>query len=148
LLKENPIHFFISLKGANLYGAHLRGANLCKADLSETILDEADLSRTNLTGASLRNTNLIGADLSDANLHEADLSRANLTDVKGAAEEQLATCKSLKGATMLYGQRYEDWLRTPEGEAWFNKWKKGRGEDGENSSSTQRRLERTSEKPD
>jgi len=146
LLEENPKHFFISLKGVTLHGAQLRGATLCKADLSETILDEADLSRTNLTGASLRNTNLIGADLRDANLHEADLSGANLTNVKGVTDEQLATCKSLKGATMPYGQRYEDILTTPGGQVWFNTYMKGSGEDGENSSSSQRPLGRTSEK--
>jgi hypothetical protein len=37
----------------------------------------------------------------------------------------LAACKSLEGATMPNGQKYEDWLTS-----------KGRGDDGENSDSS------------
>jgi hypothetical protein len=41
-------------------------------------------------------------------LLEADLTGADLTGVKGLTEEQLATSKSLEGATMPNGQKYED----------------------------------------
>jgi len=130
LLEQSELHFFIRLKGANLHGAHLSGANLNKAILSETVLEEADLSGTDLRGASLRNTNLSGADLreaalSEADLSGADLSGADLSDAKGVADGQVATCKSLKGATMPYGQQYEDWLKTPPGREWLNRYKKG-----------------------
>ena len=66
---------------------------------------------------AVRNANLRGADLSNVNLSGANLKGANVT------EEQLAKCKSLKGAIMPNGQKYEDWLKDKE----------GRREDGENS---------------
>jgi uncharacterized protein YjbI with pentapeptide repeats len=56
-------------------------------------------------------------DLSGANLHRAYLKGAILT------KEQLTACRSLEGATMPNGQKYEDWL-------------KSRGEDGKNSGSS------------
>ena len=71
-----------------------------------------------LNDADLSNANLSGADLSNANLSGANLKGANVT------EEQLAKCKSLEGATMPNGQKYEDWLKV----------NKGREDDGENRS--------------
>jgi hypothetical protein len=102
----------ITLHDANLRGAHLDGANLERADLKGSDLREVDLSVTRLRDA----------DLSDACLTGANLTGADLTGT-AVTEEQLAACKSLKGATMPNGQKYENWLKS-----------KGRGEEeGENS---------------
>jgi hypothetical protein len=72
-------------------------------------LDGADLE-----GAYLRKADLSDADLSDANLRKADLSAQD-------PQQQLEAAKSLKGATMANGQKYEDWLKS-----------KDRAGDGEN----------------
>ncbi len=122
----------IDLHGAMLYkvnlsGARLWDANLCEADLSDASLgvnykilsvdkdgepddmkaDQTYLGGANLSGAILRNTDLHGAYLNRANLSKAvldgaDLSQANLRGTK-VSLEQLATAKSLKGATMPDG---------------------------------------------
>jgi uncharacterized protein YjbI with pentapeptide repeats len=86
-------------------------------------LGEADLSGAYLEWAKLSNTKLGGANLSKAILQGADLRGAVLFRAKGWTEEQLAAAKSLAGAIMPDGQRYEDWLKS-----------KGRREAGENSS--------------
>jgi uncharacterized protein YjbI with pentapeptide repeats len=70
-------------------------------------LAEADLSHVNLSNADLSGTNLEGADLTSAYLRYADLSGAE--GVTGEQLEQQA--KSLKGATMPNGQKYEDWAQ-------------------------------------
>jgi uncharacterized protein YjbI with pentapeptide repeats len=54
------------------------------------------------------------AALTDADLTGADLSGADLTHAI-VIEEQLDKAKSLKGATMPNGQKYEDWLKNREG---------------------------------
>jgi len=54
-----------------------------------------------LTDADLEGANLEGADLSNAYLGGANLKGANVTD------EQLATCKSLEGATMPDGSKHD-----------------------------------------
>jgi uncharacterized protein YjbI with pentapeptide repeats len=78
-------------------GADLSGANLSDADLSGANLSEADLSVANLSGAALSN---------------AALSNAALSGALGITDEQLAKqAKSLEGATMPNGQKYEDWLK-------------------------------------
>ena len=102
---------YAKLNGAKLQGADLRGdpdqsgddADLSDADLSDAKLSEADLSYDNLSSANLQ-----GAILSDANLTGANLSNAKVTS------EQLAEAKSLEGATMPNGQKYEDWLKDSE----------------------------------
>jgi hypothetical protein len=94
-----------ALDGANLENADLREAKLSGIDLGGAYLSGADLSGAYLSNASLREVklqrkdelNLRGADLSGADLSGADLTDANVT------EEQLATCKSLQGATMPDG---------------------------------------------
>jgi uncharacterized protein YjbI with pentapeptide repeats len=58
-----------------------------------------------------------------ADLREANMGSANLSQAKGWTENQLAAAKSLEGATMPNGQKYEDWVRDKE----------SRREDGENS---------------
>jgi hypothetical protein len=83
----------------------------------------------------------------------------------------LSAAKSLEGATIPNGQKYEDWLKTSDGQDWLRKYKKNLGaykkrigeykswiqttegqmwrkaveEDGENSGASQRRSERTSQ---
>src|SRR5215218_96568 len=128
------------LRRANLRKANLREANLRGADLSSTILVQADLSGANLSEAHLWEANLSGADLSGVNLSEANLSNAKLREaalsganLSGAGlleanltnatltEGQLATSESLYRATMPNGQKYEDWLRTSEGQLWITK---------------------------
>lgn len=106
----------------------LSGANLKKVDMNYynlrgAILIFADLSGAGLTGADLRGADLRGANISDAFLHDADLREADLSGAFGWTEEQLTEAKSLEGATMPYGQKYEEWLKD----------KAGRGENGENS---------------
>jgi hypothetical protein len=71
-----------------------------------------NLKGANLQGANLSWTHLTGADLSDANM-----SNANLSYAQGVTKEQLAQAKSLEYATMPNGQKYEDWLKSREGEA-------------------------------
>jgi len=70
----------------------LTGADLKKTDLSRCALPNVDLSGADLRGADLRNVGLTGA-----NLKGADLNNAKVTD------KQLATAKSLSGATMPNG---------------------------------------------
>jgi hypothetical protein len=115
------------LKGSDLGEADLRGADLSNANLSDAVLvganllpyDEAQPAKLNAPSLSngtdpshidtsnnnVKPTNLSGADLSNADLSGAFLSGA------GVSEEQLAKCKSLQGATMPDGQKYEDWLK-------------------------------------
>jgi uncharacterized protein YjbI with pentapeptide repeats len=114
-----------NLSPANLSGADFSRANLSDADLSPAILSGADFSRAWLVGTNLSKTSLDEADLSEAVLRGANLEGANL---KGAnlshayvSEEQLAAARSLAGATMPNGQKYEDWV-------------KGRGEENSGSS--------------
>lgn len=117
----------INLSEANLSEANLSGANLFRADLSFANLSLADLSEANLFGVDLRSAhlndaNLQGADLSGANLSLADLSDANLfradlsnANLRGAqvTDEQLAQAKSLKGATMPDGSKYDGRFNLP-----------------------------------
>jgi uncharacterized protein YneF (UPF0154 family) len=111
LLDESDLikrrHNIVSLEWADLGRADLIGANL----------EWAYLEWAYLGGANLSN-----ADLSHVNLSNADLYEANLSNAKGLTEEQITAAKSLKGATMPNGQKYEEWIKS-----------KGRGEDGENS---------------
>src|SRR5919112_1664572 len=138
------------LSGADLSDAHLSDAGLSHADLSGTIVPNADLSGADLSHADLSCSrverhrsgpavltvvgglcsDLSGANLSDANLwfadlHDADLRKANLRGATALTDEKIAAARSLKGATMPNGQKYEDWLKS-----------QGRGEDGENDGSS------------
>jgi hypothetical protein len=109
------------LGGAELSDAKLSSANLSDANLRGAILNAAYLFGAELSDADLRDANLRGANLSDANLSDANLSEANLEGTQEVSDEQLAEAKSLTGATMPNGQKYEEWLKS-----------KGGGEDGEN----------------
>jgi uncharacterized protein YjbI with pentapeptide repeats len=115
------------LSEANLHGVYLIKANLIqadlvKADLSGAYLIEADLIRADLSGANLSNAWLRHANLSEANLSNARLRHANLSSATGLTDEQIAAARTLEGATMPNGQKYEDWLKS-----------KGRGEEGRSS---------------
>lgn len=70
---------------------------------------------TDLRGAALRGAVMKGVSLCDALLEDADLTDANLTDadLTGArvTDEQLAACKSLVGATMPNGSKFEQTSR-------------------------------------
>ncbi len=94
------------LSGANLNGASLSRADLSNADLRRANLGGASLSRADLSGADLSRTDLSGSNLSEANLTGADLTEADLTQA-GVSKKQLATAKSLKGAIMPDGTKYE-----------------------------------------
>jgi uncharacterized protein YjbI with pentapeptide repeats len=119
-----------NLSGADLDGADLRGADLSKANLSGADLNGANLNLGDLREATLSKANLIKADLSEAGLSEADLSEAtlleadlseallrgaNLYGAHGWTEAQLTAAKSLEGATMPDGRKYEDWIKDSEG---------------------------------
>jgi uncharacterized protein YjbI with pentapeptide repeats len=110
------------LFNAELSGANLRFANLSEADLSGASLRGADLFLANLRGANLRGANLRGTLLHGANLTKANLQGADLEEaiLRGAYlgsavgitnEELEQQAKTLKGATMPNGQKYEDWLK-------------------------------------
>src|SRR3712207_6525576 len=86
------------------------------------LLKGADLHGANLGEAQLSYANLSRANLSEADLSGADLSGADLSGATGWTEEQLDLAKSLKGATMPDGQKYEDWLES-----------KANAEEGKNS---------------
>jgi uncharacterized protein YjbI with pentapeptide repeats len=94
------------LDHANLDGARLGGADLFHADLQEAVLTKSSLLQANLKEANLRGTVLAGANLEGANLKGA----------KGVTPKQVTECRSLKGATMPDGQKYEDWLKSREGD--------------------------------
>jgi uncharacterized protein YjbI with pentapeptide repeats len=108
------------LSEANLHGVYLIKANLIqadlvKADLSGAYLIEADLIRADLSGANLSNTWLRHANLSEANLSNARLRHANLSSATGLTDEQIAAARTLEGATMPNGKKYEEWIKEGEG---------------------------------
>jgi hypothetical protein len=88
---------------------------LTSADLSDIELSYADLNYVMLGEANLRGANLRGADLSNAVLFDTDLTDADLFDATFSWWGELNSCKSLKGATMPNGQKYEDWLKDKDG---------------------------------
>jgi uncharacterized protein YjbI with pentapeptide repeats len=127
---------FVVASGTNMSGTNMNGTDLSyalsvNADLSGADLSVAILRGAILRGADLRETYLIetdlsDADLGDAHLRDANLSGANLRDASGITDEQLEEqAKTLEGATMPNGQKYEDWLKS-----------KGSGENGENGGSS------------
>jgi uncharacterized protein YjbI with pentapeptide repeats len=122
------------LKHANLAGSKLSGADLADANLTDASLWSAELMsrpdlglkaanlryanlvRTDLSDADLSGADLSGAFLFDADLSGADLSGAFLFEITGWTEEQLEKAKTLEGATMPNGQKYEDWLKSKDRE--------------------------------
>jgi uncharacterized protein YjbI with pentapeptide repeats len=59
--------------------------------------------------------NLSGTHLSFADLHDADLRKANLRGAQSLTDEKIAAARSLEGATMPNGQKYEDWIKSKSG---------------------------------
>lgn len=88
----------IDLRDTNLAGANLSGANLSGANLSY-----ATLQFVNLSYATLHSANLQAVDLNHANLNHANLSRAYLLDALNLSSDQIASVRTLAGATMPDG---------------------------------------------
>jgi uncharacterized protein YjbI with pentapeptide repeats len=140
-LKKVVIYGNVDLSGSTLKRADLRGGelislgieemeiNLGSADLEGADLREAVLggdygfrdlrlySTTIASGAVSHPSSFKGANFDNAILKGANLHRAQLT------AEQLAQCRLLEGATMPNGQKYEEWLKTPDGQDWLRKYK-------------------------
>jgi uncharacterized protein YjbI with pentapeptide repeats len=111
------------LSNANLLGDNLRNVDLSRTHLYGSNLSKADLSDANLSGAvlgptifSLPQENLSMADVRDirADLSKTDLSGANLEGALVSGEQLQQQAKTLQGATMPNGQKYEDWLKDRE----------------------------------
>jgi uncharacterized protein YjbI with pentapeptide repeats len=73
------------------------------------------MASESLYAAKLGGARLVKANLSGADLAMADLSSTDLSDARGLIEVQLTKAKSLEGATMPNGQKYEDWIKDKEG---------------------------------
>jgi uncharacterized protein YjbI with pentapeptide repeats len=98
------------LSGARLSGADLRGADLGGADLGGAKLEEADLGEDIVPDAVLE-----PPERRKANLTGANLSGANLRSAVGITNKELAQqARSLVGATMPNGQKYEAWLKNKD----------------------------------
>jgi uncharacterized protein YjbI with pentapeptide repeats len=94
------------LTGSNLSSGWLMYATLHNANLSDIYLKGSKLEYSNLRNANLSHSKLTGANLTAADLTDANLTDADLTDAI-VTSEQLATAKSLKGATMPDGTKHE-----------------------------------------
>jgi hypothetical protein len=79
--------------------------------VSAGLLKQIKLSHATLSDADLPHADLGLADLRGANLSNANLNSADLRYATGFTNEQLTAAKSLKGATMPDGQKYEDWIK-------------------------------------
>jgi uncharacterized protein YjbI with pentapeptide repeats len=125
---------FDDLRGIILCGAKLSKVNLSGANLSDADLRDADLSGAHLRKATPQDSETIPgevrneyykavpeADKLPPGLLKTDLSGVNLSgaDLSGAvgitSEELEQQAKSLKGATMPDGQKYEKWLKDKDG---------------------------------
>ena len=100
------------LRKSSLIHADLSGANLQDTDLERAIFANANMQDALLGGANLQGADLSGADLSGTNLSRANLSGvnlsgANLQGAKNLTQEQLKKVKTLQGATMSKGIKYE-----------------------------------------
>lgn len=124
-----------NLRETDLNNADLEYADLVEADLRDALITDANLTETkldgtNAEGATFWKSKLVEADFTGANLQnadfaasisaawtgdaedigDADLTNADLTeaDLRGAiiTDQQLAQCKSLKGATMPDGTQH------------------------------------------
>ena len=131
----------------DLSDRNLSGARLTRAKLANTLLWGTDLRAANLSGAVLTGASLglagvpfslpgeVDAEPAQtrlATLEMVDLSYANLDGAQGWTVEQLASAKTLEGATMPDGQTLRG-DKTPNGPT-FEDWiksKKDREEDGE-----------------
>jgi uncharacterized protein YjbI with pentapeptide repeats len=173
ILKDSPI---VTLERVNLEGVDLTGLNLSNTSFEATSLAHAELPEANLKGANFTGADLFDANLTGAKLKGAVFTDARLAEAMVTAE-QLHTAHSLENALMPDGQVYEDWLKDhpvpppdtdndgatrQNGTGQFpkktfarshhrdrkNESKKDCGQTGENSDSSQRLPDQTSEKPD
>ena len=85
-----------------------------------TVLSRLNGERKARVVQFLHESGLIAADrlildLSGANLRGAILDEADLRGVWEWTADQLSKAKTLEGATMPNGQKYEDWLKDKEG---------------------------------
>ena len=103
------------VKETLLRRAHSRYNNTALEAIEELrvldYLDDGSLSGLNLRGANWQDANLYkadlrGTDLTNAILMGADLVESNLTEAK-VTHEQLAQLKTMHGATMPDGNRYD-----------------------------------------
>jgi uncharacterized protein YjbI with pentapeptide repeats len=101
-----------NLSGANMANSVLDGADLYGANLSGALLTSVLLTKADLSDANLSRTHLRSAHLYDANLSGARLGGADLRLAQGCTEKQLAKAKTLEGATMPNGQKYEEWRKS------------------------------------
>jgi uncharacterized protein YjbI with pentapeptide repeats len=101
------------VRGADLEEANLRDVTLSRAWVIAANLERADLRGANVSGADLTGANLSDTDMQSTTLSGANLSRANLYGSIGIDVQKLSNeAKSLEGATMPNGQKYEDWLKS------------------------------------
>lgn len=92
----------VSFEGAVLKGIMLEDSSFFAADFRDTSLDLAQLQR-----AFLINGNFENADFREASLEGTELSGANFKGAENLKVEQLAQVKSLGGAIMPDGKRYD-----------------------------------------
>lgn len=106
---ERALFSGANLSGAEIVEANLGFANLERANLSGANLGWTNFSKANLENANLSNANLSGAHLEDVRLQGANLNGAFLFGAK-ISLKLLSTARSLAGATMPDGTKYEEWL--------------------------------------
>lgn len=109
----NNDHRIITMIDVDVSGAHLQNGDLRDTALLGINLSGSDLRGSNFSYAELINANLSGVNLAGADLHASDLHNviltganltgANLKDSEGLTSAQLATAKTLSGATMPDG---------------------------------------------
>src|SRR5215203_5664281 len=107
---ESVTRFLINSGLAESSEASARLGLAESGEASARLLREITLSHATLSDAYLPNADLRHAVLRHADLNDADLRKANLRGALGLTDEKIAAAKSLKGATMPNGQKYEDWL--------------------------------------
>jgi uncharacterized protein YjbI with pentapeptide repeats len=87
------------------------GPDRTKAELDGAARDHAMLRNADLSVGTLSSADLNQADLNRAYLNDADLSITHITN-----QELAYGGASLKGAIMLNGQKYEEWLKSKDRE--------------------------------
>jgi hypothetical protein len=126
-----------SLFDTDFTEAHLRdayfdrsmiyGTDFGGADLKRAAFDYAVLGPDASTQYLIEDVEEQGLDFSAADFTDAHLQGADFTGSVGVTEEQLhEQARSLKGAIMPDGQKYEDWLEN----------RKGNEDDGKNGGSS------------
>src|SRR5215213_5181362 len=94
------------------YGPEVQGAD-AMALLADPVVElEGRLAGLQAKRQRFAQSTLRDATLRDANLRGAKVSKADLSGARDTTSKQLAQAKSLEGATMSNGQKYEDWLKS------------------------------------